>query len=160
MGENSGENSSSNSKLARAFDELGVDHEVENDVFGDDDDEKNNILMKKMISEHPLFELLIHTHFNCLKVGLSEIDGEAAVKANINTSYNNSCQSTTNSPDLDKFMEAYCMALRKLKEAMEEPVKDATSFISTIYSQLSDLSLQENHKETNIIFTTHKHNNK
>ncbi|KAF4368489.1 hypothetical protein F8388_018613 [Cannabis sativa] len=76
MGENSGENSSSNSKLARAFDELGVDHEVENDVFGDDDDddEKNNILMKKMISEHPLFELLIHTHFNCLKrIGMETV---------------------------------------------------------------------------------------
>lgn len=59
MGENSGENSS----IVRAFEGAKID----NDVFEVDDKE---VLMKRMISEHPLFELLIETHINCLKVFL------------------------------------------------------------------------------------------
>ncbi|XP_062109826.1 homeobox protein knotted-1-like LET6 [Humulus lupulus] len=164
MGENSGETTENSNSIVRAFEgaAIAIADEVENDVFDVDDDDDNDnddddndekkkkkiLMMKRMISEHPLFHLLIDTHFNCLKVGLGEIDRETAVTTAYN---NNSCQATSkitpNSPELDKFMEAYCMALRKLKEAMEEPLKDATSFISTIYSQLNDLSLPENQKK-------------
>lgn len=36
------------------------------------------------------------------------------------------------------------MALNKLREAMEEPLRDATSFITNMYAQLSDLRVSEN----------------
>lgn len=47
------------------------------------------------------------------------------------------------------------MALNKLKEAMEEPLKDATSFITNMYAQLKDLNVTENAEET-LIFRNEK----
>ncbi|KAH0666839.1 hypothetical protein KY285_028045 [Solanum tuberosum] len=41
--------------------------------------------------------------------------------------------------ELDNFMEAYCVALSKLKEAMEEPHLESIKFINHMYSQLSEL---------------------
>ncbi|PON68118.1 Knotted-like MEINOX transcription factor [Trema orientale] len=140
-----GENSRDNSTIVSAFEGVA---EIENDVFEEDDEEA---LMKRMISEHPLFELLIETHINCLKVGSGEID-DAVTQTNSLHEANNRYSGTTNinpiSPELDNFMEAYCMALNKLKEAVEEPLKDATSFITNMYAQLKDLSVTENAKQT------------
>ncbi|KAH7516256.1 hypothetical protein FEM48_Zijuj10G0115900 [Ziziphus jujuba var. spinosa] len=52
-----------------------------------------------------------------------------------------------NSSDLDKFMEAYCIALNKLKEAMEKPVKETTSFIKDMYAELKRLCVPSNADE-------------
>lgn len=35
--------------------------------------------------------------------------------------------------------EAYCMALDKLKEVIEEPTKEANAFINSTYIQLKEL---------------------
>jgi Zn-dependent protease with chaperone function len=36
--------------------------------------------------------------------------------------------------------EAYCLALRKLKEAMEEPQQKSMAFINNMHSQLKELT--------------------
>ncbi|KAL4383625.1 hypothetical protein GQ457_15G000990 [Hibiscus cannabinus] len=42
--------------------------------------------------------------------------------------------------ELDLFMEGYCSALSKLKEAMEEPQLETIAFINAMHSQLRDLA--------------------
>ncbi|KAF2309136.1 hypothetical protein GH714_000778 [Hevea brasiliensis] len=42
--------------------------------------------------------------------------------------------------DLDHFMEAYCLALTKLKEAMEEPQHETAAFINSMHMQLRELT--------------------
>ncbi|TXG50935.1 hypothetical protein EZV62_023459 [Acer yangbiense] len=42
--------------------------------------------------------------------------------------------------ELDHFMDAYCKALSKLKEAMEEPQQETVAFINDMHSQLRDLT--------------------
>ncbi|KAG6675990.1 hypothetical protein I3842_15G131900 [Carya illinoinensis] len=46
--------------------------------------------------------------------------------------------------ELDHFMEAYCLALRKLKEAMEEPQQTSMAFINDMHSQLQELMMTSN----------------
>ncbi|TQD72644.1 hypothetical protein C1H46_041829 [Malus baccata] len=41
--------------------------------------------------------------------------------------------------DLDHFMEAYCLALGKLKAAMEEPQQKSMAFISHMQLQLEEI---------------------
>ncbi|KAJ6387374.1 hypothetical protein OIU78_017151 [Salix suchowensis] len=48
--------------------------------------------------------------------------------------------SSLNQPELDSFMEAYCFALSKLKEAMEEPQQETAAFISSMHLQLKELT--------------------
>ncbi|EXB53852.1 Homeobox protein knotted-1-like 1 [Morus notabilis] len=142
MGENSGENSTS---VVRA---LGSASDGDGSVEELDHIDDQEVLMKRMISGHPLFELLIETHINCLKVGLGEID-ELVTETSLldednNSKFINAGSTIPTSTELDKFMDAYCMALNKLREAMEEPLRDATSFITNMYAQLSDLRVSEN----------------
>ncbi|KAL0364855.1 UNVERIFIED_CONTAM: Homeobox protein knotted-1-like 1 [Sesamum angustifolium] len=42
-------------------------------------------------------------------------------------------------PELDDFMKSYCEVLHKYKEELSKPFDEATSFLSSIESQLSDL---------------------
>ncbi|KAK8569414.1 hypothetical protein V6N13_046471 [Hibiscus sabdariffa] len=63
---------------------------------------------------------------------------------NYNSSNNikkNSCSSSMqlSQSELDLFMEGYCSALSKLKEAMEEPQLESFAFINGMHSQLRDL---------------------
>ncbi|KAJ6359220.1 hypothetical protein OIU76_000857, partial [Salix suchowensis] len=48
--------------------------------------------------------------------------------------------SSLSQPELDSFMEAYCFALSKLKEAMEEPQQETAAFISSMHLQLKELT--------------------
>lgn len=46
-----------------------VDHQEENDEQQQQEDAANNAIdLKKRISGHPLYELLVQTHLDCLKV--------------------------------------------------------------------------------------------
>ncbi|KAK2635550.1 hypothetical protein Ddye_030342 [Dipteronia dyeriana] len=94
-------------EAAKSIVENGKSREIENVRFEDDvdvdseDDEEN---LKRRISSHPLYGLLIETHFNCLKVGLGEID-EAGTRHTENQA-NLNLQSTINPTcsELDRFM--------------------------------------------------------
>ncbi|ESW25203.1 hypothetical protein PHAVU_003G016200 [Phaseolus vulgaris] len=103
---------------------------------------QNEELLKNIIATHPLYQLLIQSHINCFKVGLSEgeefdaTSGEALKKV-VNSK--SKAAPTPNTSELDHFMEAYCMALSKLKEAIEEPTKETNAFIRATYHELKQL---------------------
>ncbi|KAE8726570.1 Frataxin-like protein [Hibiscus syriacus] len=122
------------------------DHHQEEEA-GDSDDVE---LLKTRISSHPLYGRLVQNHLNCLKVGGIDNSGTSS-KGNqrqtelYNSSNNikkNPCSSSMhlNQSDLDLFMEGYCWALAKLKEAMEEPQLETIAFINGMHSQLRDLT--------------------
>ncbi|XP_057443816.1 protein KNATM-like [Lotus japonicus] len=119
------------------------------EVEGSDIVEKENEEdLKKIIASHPLYEVLIESHMNCLKVG-SEEAGELDITTDawknlINSNSKATCSLELDTSDLDHFMEAYCMTLKTLKEATEEPAKEAKSFINTTYIQLKELSEANN----------------
>ncbi|KAL5070962.1 hypothetical protein RYX36_021849 [Vicia faba] len=120
--------------------EIGMRKEIEeNDVGKEKENDEEAI--KKIIASHPLFEVLIESHINCLKVG-SEDAGEFDIKPDAWKKLVNTKSKETTSPntsEIDHFMEAYCMALDKLKELIEEPTKEANAFINSAYIQLKEL---------------------
>ncbi|WJX10367.1 hypothetical protein P8452_01102 [Trifolium repens] len=109
------------------------------------ENEKDEEILKKIIASHPLFEVMIESHINCLKVG-SEDGGidiiSDAWKKLVNTK--SKAAISPNTSELDHFMEAYCMALSNLKEVIEEPTKEAKSFINATYIQLQELNEPNN----------------
>ncbi|CAK8570446.1 unnamed protein product [Lathyrus sativus] len=128
--------------------ETGMRKEVEeSDV--EKEKENHQEALKKIIASHPLFEVLIESHINCFKVG-SEDAGEFDIKRDAWKKLVNTESKETTSPntsELDHFMEAYCMALGKLKEVIEEPAKEANAFINATYIQLKELD-EGNHLAT------------
>ncbi|XP_010271234.1 PREDICTED: homeobox protein knotted-1-like 6 isoform X1 [Nelumbo nucifera] len=102
-----------------------------------EEDGEDEEVLKRRISCHPLYGLLIETHLDCLKVSLGDI-GEASRNA-FNPDIIKSDSSMSYCSDLDHFMATYCMALSELKEAMEEPLQETTAFINGMYFQLMDL---------------------
>ncbi|XP_049410896.1 homeobox protein knotted-1-like 6 isoform X1 [Solanum stenotomum] len=114
--------------------------------------------IKRKICCHSLYGLLVQTHLDCLKqvcLGITEIDKIDQKAEEKSSKYkkvishtmdhqaelNNKFSSLTmdQPAELDNFMEAYCVALSKLKEAMEEPHLESIKFINHMYSQLSEL---------------------
>ncbi|KAF3437840.1 hypothetical protein FNV43_RR20596 [Rhamnella rubrinervis] len=112
-----------------------------NKEMGKEGDEEDEIL-KRRISSHPLYGLLLQSHLDCLKVG--GINGDEF--QNNETSYDVKQHETKPSlgtltqSELDHFMEAYCFALGKLKVAMEEPQQKSMAFINNMHLQLSELT--------------------
>ncbi|XP_055831669.1 homeobox protein knotted-1-like 6 isoform X2 [Solanum dulcamara] len=145
--------------------------ETKSDSFKDGEEEKKEYYcssrsgldsveeeeIKRKICCHSLYDLLVETHLDCLKVclGITEIDKidqkveekPSKYKKVISRTMdhqaelNNKFSSLTmdQPAELDNFMEAYCVALSKLKEAMEEPHLESIKFINHMYSQLSEL---------------------
>ncbi|KAK4283374.1 hypothetical protein QN277_000329 [Acacia crassicarpa] len=108
----------------------------------DNIEEKDNEILKSRVSNHPLFDLLVEQHLNCLKVA-GDISNLEKVKKKIDRKKNAMKKQNLgmfNHSELDHFMEAYCMALGKLKEAMEEPQTESLAFINNMHSQLTDLT--------------------
>ncbi|XP_010553601.1 PREDICTED: protein KNATM-like [Tarenaya hassleriana] len=102
------------------------------------EEEEEVEVLKKRISSHPLYGLLLEEHLNCLKVCSGddppEIETEEAI-----TLLDKATPRPDSSPHLDLFMEAYCAALRELKEAMEKPLQETDRFVGSMYSQLNDI---------------------
>ncbi|KAL4346518.1 hypothetical protein GQ457_17G027200 [Hibiscus cannabinus] len=121
-------------------------HQEEEEAVESDDVE----LLKTRISSHPLYGKLVENHLNCLKVsgignGSRNSKGNQREAEKYNSSNNikkNSCSSSMqlSQSELDLFMEGYCSALSKLKEAMEEPQLESFAFINGMHSQLRDLA--------------------
>ncbi|KAK8599611.1 hypothetical protein V6N13_077526 [Hibiscus sabdariffa] len=121
-------------------------HEEEEEAVESDDVE----LLKTRISSHPLYGKLVENHLNCLMVsgignGGRNSKGNQRQAENYNSSNNikkNTCSSSMqlSQSELDLFMEGYCSALSKLKEAMEEPQLESIAFINGMRSQLRDLA--------------------
>ncbi|CAH8353889.1 unnamed protein product [Eruca vesicaria subsp. sativa] len=108
------------------------------------EDEEENL--KKRISSHPLYGLLLHSHLSCLKVCSGDFDSPEIMNttddlALTKLSLHSDSPPDATSSELDQFMEAYCLTLRELKEAMEKPLIETHSFMDAVYNQLNDIVL-------------------
>ncbi|KAI4352086.1 hypothetical protein L6164_006372 [Bauhinia variegata] len=108
----------------------------------EEEEEERNEILKRRISSHPLYGLLLDAHMECLKVGDMAInmDNEQKIAQKEATKKHN--LGMLNQNELDLFMEAYCLALGKLKEAMEEPQQRSMAFINSMHSQLRELTIE------------------
>ncbi|KAL2453356.1 hypothetical protein Adt_49144 [Abeliophyllum distichum] len=106
--------------------------EEEDQCISADEDEYS--IFKRTIACHALYPILVESHLNCLKLSLGDNEDIESVAADIKLN-----SSVANQPDLDQFMEAYCMTLNKLREAMEEPQQESIAFIKNMHSQLAEL---------------------
>eukprot|EP00257_Ricinus_communis_P027211 XP_025014625.1 protein KNATM [Ricinus communis] len=101
-----------------------------------EEEEEEEKEIQKRILGHPLYSLLVETHIDCLKVGLGEIANvDPKQQANVEPQ-----SPKKGSSDLSLFMEAYCVALNKLKEAMEESLQETAKFIKAMYNQLAEIN--------------------
>ncbi|KAL7152739.1 hypothetical protein ABFS83_04G118500 [Erythranthe nasuta] len=107
------------------------------DILERESDDDESIILKREIASHSLYSQLVHSHLDCLKLcylGKMEnivVDSTAPPSRPILFASHQS--------ELDQFMEAYCMTLKKVKERMEEPQQESMAFIDQMYSQLGDL---------------------
>ncbi|XP_014494790.1 homeobox protein knotted-1-like 1 [Vigna radiata var. radiata] len=105
----------------------------------EEEEEKNNEILKRRISSHPLYGLLVEAHLDCLKVGdISNLERELKIDQMQATEKKN--LGMFSQSELDLFMEAYCLALGKLKEAMVEPQQKSMAFINNMHSQLREIT--------------------
>ncbi|CAJ1952125.1 unnamed protein product [Sphenostylis stenocarpa] len=113
--------------------------ELEEEDDDDEEEEENNEILKRRISSHPLYGLLVETHLDCLKVGdISNLERELKIDQMQATEKQN--LGMFSQSELDLFMEAYCLALGKLKEAMVEPQQKSMAFINNMHSQLREMT--------------------
>ncbi|CAA2986217.1 homeobox knotted-1-like 1 [Olea europaea subsp. europaea] len=112
-----------------------VEHKQEEKEYSISVKEDDEILKKK-ISCHSLYGLLLDSHLDCLKMCL----GNEEIRCiDTKEGASHSC-SSADQLELDQFMEAYCNTLKKLKEAMEEPLKESMEFVNYMHSQLKGLT--------------------
>ncbi|TKY44831.1 Homeobox protein knotted- 2 [Spatholobus suberectus] len=105
----------------------------------DEEEEENNEILKRRISNHPLYGLLVEAHLDCLMVGdISNLERE--LKIDQIQAMEKQNLGMFSQSELDLFMEAYCLALGKLKEAMVEPQQKSMAFINNMHSQLRELT--------------------
>ncbi|KAL1203610.1 Protein KNATM [Cardamine amara subsp. amara] len=107
-------------------------------------------ILKKRISSHPLYGLLLHSHVNCLKVCSGDFDSPEVMNtadglALTKLSLQADSSSEATSSELDQFMEAYCSTLVELKEAMEKPLTETHRFMDAVSAQLNDIVLSSSH---------------
>ncbi|MBA0742547.1 hypothetical protein Gogos_015596 [Gossypium gossypioides] len=96
-------------------------------------------LIKTQIATHPLYPNLVSAYIECQKVGappelaslLEEIGRESHTLSG--------CSEIGADPELDEFMESYCEVLHRYKDELSKPFDEATTFLTNIESQLSDL---------------------
>ncbi|GFP80356.1 homeobox protein knotted-1-like 1 [Phtheirospermum japonicum] len=97
-------------------------------------------VIKAQIANHPFYPNLLSAYIECRKVGappemaslLEEISKE-------NLPISTCTHEIGTDPELDHFMKSYCEVLHKYKEELSKPFDEATNFLSSIESQLSDL---------------------
>ncbi|KAL7114459.1 hypothetical protein ACP275_04G122300 [Erythranthe tilingii] len=94
-------------------------------------------LIKREIASHSLYSQLLHSHLDCLKLCYLGKMENIVVDQTANPS--RPILFASHQSELDQFMEAYCMTLKKVKERMEEPQQESMAFIDQMYSQLGDL---------------------
>ncbi|KAJ7970247.1 Homeobox protein knotted-1-like 1 [Quillaja saponaria] len=104
-----------------------------------EEEQEDDETLKKRISSHPLYQQLVEAHLECLEVGgLEKINRNQRIDEK--QPINKSSLGMFSQSDLDLFMEAYCLALGKLKEAIEEPQQESMDFIDNMHSQLKELT--------------------
>ncbi|XP_057962876.1 homeobox protein knotted-1-like 1 [Malania oleifera] len=97
--------------------------------------------LKSKIATHPRYPTLVSAYIECRKVGAPpEMASLLEEISRDRSSYSIGSGSVIGAdPELDKFMESYCEVLHRYKEELSKPFDEATTFLSSIESQLNDL---------------------
>ncbi|KAF3333776.1 homeotic protein knotted-1-like protein [Carex littledalei] len=98
-------------------------------------------LVKKKITSHPQYPVLLEAFIDCQKVGaspeivnrLSTVSRELKLHQRTDSKY-------STDPELDQFMETYSTILVKYKEELMRPIQEAAQFFKTVESQFNSLS--------------------
>ncbi|KAL3843543.1 hypothetical protein ACJIZ3_000946 [Penstemon smallii] len=100
-------------------------------------------IIKAQIASHPLYPNLLSAYIECRKVGAAE---EMALLleeiSRENRDISSTCSEIGADPELDEFMKSYCEVLHKYREEVSKPFDEATSFLSSIESELTNLCKQ------------------
>ncbi|XP_027366825.1 homeobox protein knotted-1-like 1 [Abrus precatorius] len=96
-------------------------------------------LIKTQIASHPLYPNLVSAYIECQKVGappeLASLLEEIARESHPT----DALREIGDDPELDEFMESYCEVLHRYKQELSKPFNEATLFLCSIESQLSNL---------------------
>ncbi|KAK2663728.1 hypothetical protein Ddye_002302 [Dipteronia dyeriana] len=101
--------------------------------------------IRARIASHPLYPKLLQSYIDCHKVGsppemtdvLNEIIRSSESDVNKRSAVVSGCLGAD--PELDEFMETYCDILNKYKSDLSKPFDEATTFLNSMETQLSNL---------------------
>ncbi|KAG4907315.1 hypothetical protein JHK82_055978 [Glycine max] len=130
-----------NSAIAASASELNLGL-VANNFFQLEEPESSDMsdrFIKTQIATHPLYPNLVSAYIECRKVGappeLASLLEEIARESHPT----DALREIGNDPELDEFMESYCEVLHRYKQELSKPFNEATLFLCSIESQLSNL---------------------
>lgn len=96
-------------------------------------------LIKAQIANHPLYPNLVSAYIECRKVGAPPEMASLLEEISKENHPINSRSDIGADPELDEFMESYSEVLHRYKQELSKPFDEATTFLSDIESQLSNL---------------------
>ncbi|XP_028097641.1 homeobox protein knotted-1-like 1 [Camellia sinensis] len=96
-------------------------------------------LIKAQIANHPLYPNLVSAYIECRKVGAPPEMASLLEEISKENHPINSRSDIGADPELDEFMESYCEVLHRYKQELSKPFDEATTFLSDIELQLSNL---------------------
>ncbi|CAL5361988.1 hypothetical protein CsSME_00053208 [Camellia sinensis var. sinensis] len=106
----------------------------------EEEEEEVSSAIRAKVASHPLYPKLLEAFIDCQKVGappeMADLFDEICRE---NDQCLRSTPVSTADPDLDEFMETYCDILVKYKSDLEKPFNEATTFLNSIETQLSNL---------------------
>ncbi|KAI4342907.1 hypothetical protein MLD38_027471 [Melastoma candidum] len=100
-------------------------------------------LTKARIATHPLYPQLVSAYIQCHKVGSPPEIASLLEEIGRHNSVAGNCSDLGADPELDEFMVSYCELLHRYKEELSKPFDEATSFLTNIESQLSNLRIDD-----------------
>ncbi|XP_039021963.1 homeobox protein knotted-1-like 1 [Hibiscus syriacus] len=122
--------------LSPVYHLLQFDHqEVDTDATGSDMSE----LIKSQILNHPRYPYLVSAHIECQKVGATPELASLLEEIGRENRSVSACSQIGADPELDEFMESYCEVLHRYRKELSKPFNEATTFLSNMESQLSNL---------------------
>ncbi|KAI3696498.1 hypothetical protein L1987_79516 [Smallanthus sonchifolius] len=118
-------------------------------VVGDDgDDEDEDAFgdtIKERIASHPSFLKLLDAYIDCQKVGapteIACLLDDIRHKNDVRKRNATASTSLGADPELDEFMETFCLLLLKYKSDLTRPFDEAATFLRNIETQLRNLSI-------------------
>ncbi|KAF8394665.1 hypothetical protein HHK36_020881 [Tetracentron sinense] len=96
-------------------------------------------LIKAQIANHPCYPNLVSAYIECRKVGAPPEMASLLEEIGRESHPSGSYSEIGADPELDKFMESYCEVLLRYKDELSKPFNEATTFLSSIETQLSNL---------------------
>ncbi|KAK6233277.1 hypothetical protein SCA6_003350 [Theobroma cacao] len=96
-------------------------------------------LIKTQIASHPRYPNLVSAYIECQKIGAPPELVSLLEEIGRENHPIRGCSEIGADPELDEFMESYCEVLHRYKEELSKPFDEATTFLSNIESQLSNL---------------------